>query len=306
MAVIGCSISCQVLAVVFIYVVLKKYNWNPERLEHKEGSSRWSLFHPRVMKDSFMVVVRKRAGDLRLYIWTLIAITVVTFGPFFAEFDIAYNYVRTRYQWQVPEYSVYSTISSSVALIGQVIIIPIFAKLKIRNSVILMIIISSMITRNIIKALAAESWMYYLAAMVDMIGSYSFSVIRAMMASCVPKEDIGRIFAMSSSLDNAIPILITQLYAWIWQETGGIYPGTVFFVSAFIVSIGFLMALFIHLRTKGQTLAEIYDDLHPELKKNNETKTGEDGKKQDDVEKEVYLSKYDTIGTTNSHVTTQF
>ena len=40
--------------------------------------------------------------------------------PFFGEMNISYIYVRTRYEWEVEEYSTYNSIVSSAGILGKV------------------------------------------------------------------------------------------------------------------------------------------------------------------------------------------
>ena len=50
--------------------------------------------------------------------FALIALTTFLILPFAAEHAISYNYVRTRYEWEVMEYSNYRSIVSAVGLAG--------------------------------------------------------------------------------------------------------------------------------------------------------------------------------------------
>jgi hypothetical protein len=55
------------------------------------------------------------------------------------------------------------------------------------------------------------------AACVDLVGSYSMSLIRAMLTCCVPLSEFGKIFSVLSALDNLLPIGLTQAYATVWK-----------------------------------------------------------------------------------------
>ena len=47
-----------------------------------------------------------------------------TIMPFIGEGTVAYNYVRTRYEWDYEEYSEYSSITNTISIAGQAILIP--------------------------------------------------------------------------------------------------------------------------------------------------------------------------------------
>ena len=83
-------------------------------LQKKRGT-----FSPLLIKDSFVATFKWRYGPNRKYILILMAITLFTILPFAAEHSIAYNYVRTRYEWQVEEYSTYRSIVSAASIVGK-------------------------------------------------------------------------------------------------------------------------------------------------------------------------------------------
>ena len=82
-------------------------------LQKKRGA-----FSPLLIKDSFVSLFKWRQGKNRSYMFALIALITFLILPFAAEHAISYNYVRTRYEWEVMEYSNYRSIVSSVGLAG--------------------------------------------------------------------------------------------------------------------------------------------------------------------------------------------
>ena len=55
------------------------------------------------------------------------------------------------------------------------------------------------------------------AAVVDMVGSYTFSLVRAMLTCCVPLNEFGKIYSVIAALDNLLPIGLSQAYATVWK-----------------------------------------------------------------------------------------
>jgi hypothetical protein len=64
------------------------------------------------------VTFKKRPGKNRRYLFILMAIMVLQIIPFYGEFTIAFLYVRKRFQWEVEEYSQYSSIVSAIGIVG--------------------------------------------------------------------------------------------------------------------------------------------------------------------------------------------
>jgi hypothetical protein len=75
-----------------------------------------------------MVTFKKRPGPNRKYLFILMLIMILQIIPFFGEFTIAFLYVRTRFGWEVAEYSQYSSIVSSVGIVGKMCYITIWFK----------------------------------------------------------------------------------------------------------------------------------------------------------------------------------
>ena len=48
--------------------------------------------------------------------------------PFIGEGTVAYNYVRTRFEWEYEEYSEYSSITNAISIVGQAVLIPLIGK----------------------------------------------------------------------------------------------------------------------------------------------------------------------------------
>ena len=51
-----------------------------------------------------------------------------TIMPFIGEGTVAYNYVRTRFEWEYEEYSEYSSITNAISIVGQAVLIPLIGK----------------------------------------------------------------------------------------------------------------------------------------------------------------------------------
>jgi hypothetical protein len=66
-----------------------------------------------------MVTFKKRPGPNRRYLFILMIMMVIQIIPFYGEATIAFLYVRTRFGWEVDEYSQYSSIVSSIGIVGE-------------------------------------------------------------------------------------------------------------------------------------------------------------------------------------------
>ena len=251
----GTSLALCAVGTVILYFLIKRFNWEPKI--NKDVSKR-SLFNFKHVKEAIMVTFRRRKGPNRMFALLVITIFLFQMAPMFGEITISYLYVQKRYGWEVAEYSKYGTVTAITSLIGQAVLIPLLNLLKIRESTILLFVLLSTLTRHIIKGFAAYGWMYYLAAMVDIIGGYASSMTRAMLALCIPQEELGKIFSFLAFIDGILPFAVAELYAkmWILTEDSSV-PGTVFFVSAGSTAIAVLLTITINILLKGRKMTDL-------------------------------------------------
>ena len=82
-----------------------------------------NLFNWKHVRDAFRVVFKKRTYNRRLYILLSMLIFLLIIAPIYGEVSIRYLYVRTRYGWEVTEYSTYTTFDSALSIVGKFLII---------------------------------------------------------------------------------------------------------------------------------------------------------------------------------------
>lgn len=176
------SLCGTALGAAFLFWRIRSFKWNPPK---KEGAIRtisksaFSLSH---ISDCINTTFKKREGPNRKYILICMVMILMNVFVYIGEMVMDYNYVRTRYGWQVAEYSVYSSVISGASLIGtysvaynitvlyynlpfhvgQAIVIPFVAYMKISESLVMIFLYVSFISRYVIKGFAEYSWMYYL------------------------------------------------------------------------------------------------------------------------------------------------
>jgi MFS family permease len=138
--VIGSTLVGRILAAASLVIRLEMFKWRPAAavVKHDDSSdtsavaaadgaqakkhSALSLVH---IKDSLMTVARRRPDGKRSLLWIYLTIMLVVVLPSFGESTIGYNYVRTRFGWDMVQYSEYRTITEMIDLAGQAVTIPV-------------------------------------------------------------------------------------------------------------------------------------------------------------------------------------
>ena len=155
------QIVIMAVATLVLYYMVRKFKWNPQSSQVEKAKKRnlLSLYH---VKDSLVTFFKPRPGMNRLLLWVLVTMFLLFITPMFGEGVISYLYTYTRYHWEVDQYSTYQTVTNIIRLVGMTVFVPILNKLSVNEAYILIGVFTSSLARNIIKGLAAKSWMYYL------------------------------------------------------------------------------------------------------------------------------------------------
>eukprot|EP00090_Calanus_glacialis_P009730 TRINITY_DN18129_c0_g1_i1.p1 TRINITY_DN18129_c0_g1~~TRINITY_DN18129_c0_g1_i1.p1 ORF type:complete len:508 (-),score=86.66 TRINITY_DN18129_c0_g1_i1:102-1625(-) len=265
LCVFGTSLVGKLMTLIFLVIRLEMFKWNPGKVEETERPTKkrnaLSLSH---IKDSFTTCFKKRENGKRFYLLTYTAVMLTIFLPFFGEHAIGYNYVRTRYNWGMVEYSNYRSICSVIDLIGQGILIPLIGYLNIKDTNIIPLIICTIISRHVIKGLAYVPWLMYLGSGVDLLGRYSFSAARSATSKCVEMHELGKVFALLYSIESLVPMAMTQIYASLWKATSTVpgigetqWVGSCFFLSAILTSIALFLSIMAWFRLGGKDITEL-------------------------------------------------
>ena len=53
--------------------------------------------------------------------------------------------------------------------------------------------------------------------MIDLVGSYASSIMRSMLSCCVAPDELAKVYALLSALDNLLPLGITEGYSLIFE-----------------------------------------------------------------------------------------
>ncbi len=162
-------------------------------------------------------------------------------------------------------------------------LIPAIKNLKLNEILVLSVFVMARFARDLLEAFAEYPWMFYLgkyarlmhcggtrtrlthpcqifsaaAGMLDCCNNLVYSILKAMLAACVPLNEVGQVFSMWSFLDSLLPIGVAQIYNEIWAATQNSMVGAVYIVSAGFTLGAFLIIVFFVVQLRGKSLAEV-------------------------------------------------
>lgn len=102
---------------------------------------------------------------------------------------------------------------------------------------------------------AQEGWVLYVGAAVSSLGPIVAPVLRSMTSKIVPLAERGKVFALLSVFDNAVPLFSGVLYSQIYNNTIHTHPASVFWLTMATQLVVFSSILFVHVTLRGRTLA---------------------------------------------------
>ena len=109
------SLCGTALGAAFLFWRIRSFKWDPPKKEGDQKSA-FSLTH---ISDCIKTTFKKREGPNRKYILICMGMILMNVFVYIGEMVMDYNVVRTRYGWQVAEFSLYSSIISGATLIGE-------------------------------------------------------------------------------------------------------------------------------------------------------------------------------------------
>merc|ERR1719357_39416 len=78
-----------------------------------------------------------------------------------------------------------------------------------------------------------------------------------MIATCVPQEELGKVYALIATAECIVPLGVSQAYASLFKATKNTFPGAVFFVSCYLILATIILVLWITVMLKGRRLSQV-------------------------------------------------
>ncbi|CAD1477687.1 unnamed protein product, partial [Heterotrigona itama] len=207
------------------------------RLKWQTLSQQQSLVGTNLLTDFFdkkhivatvKTMTKSRPNHGKLHLWLLLIIMMLyTFQR--DEKPMSFLYTQLKFNWNVTTFSNFRTFQSTTFVVAMLIGVPIMSKLMgIRDTIIVAIGAISHASGRIIFILAKISELFY----------------------------VGKVFAMLSVCDNAVPLFSGVLYSQLYNATINSAPNSIYWLTfATQISVLFLI-LIIHFSTRTQTHLE--------------------------------------------------
>ncbi|XP_068149237.1 lysosomal proton-coupled steroid conjugate and bile acid symporter SLC46A3 isoform X2 [Drosophila tropicalis] len=250
--------SLLALAIVYTIIALKWQTNDRQRSLRELGlCGFWpDFFDKQHVIDSFNVMIKPRSGHRRGFlIILLVSMIYYTFQR--DEGTYLYFYTLAKFDWDVDLYSTFKTFKSSAYVIAMLLGVPIMNKLfGWRDTTLIFIGTWAHSIARVFFYFAETPKLLYAGAVVCSLGPIVGPMLRAMTSKIVPTSERGKVFALLSVCDNAVPFISAVCYSQIYQATINInYGGLVFLLTIVSQMIVFFLILCIHIKLAGNSLA---------------------------------------------------
>uniref|UniRef100_A0A1A9W3A1 Major facilitator superfamily (MFS) profile domain-containing protein n=1 Tax=Glossina brevipalpis TaxID=37001 RepID=A0A1A9W3A1_9MUSC len=266
------ALNASLLAISIIYTLLVlKWQTTEKQRSLKELNCCGffvEYFDKQHVQDSFRVLTKSRHGHRRCFlIILLISMALYTFQR--DENQYLFLYTTFKFNWGVDVYSAFKTFKSSAYVIAMLIAVPIMNKLfDCRDTTIVFIGAWAHAIARLFFYFATTGTLFYVGAVICSLGPIVGPMIRAMTSKIVPQSERGKVFALLSVCDNAVPFISGVCYSQVYRATlneDGKGGGGVFLLTIATQLTVFFLIFCIHITLGKQPMAV------PETPDNEET-----------------------------------
>ncbi|XP_036148913.1 proton-coupled folate transporter [Monomorium pharaonis] len=229
------------LAIVYSLVWLK---WQTSPRQQPLSGANWLLdfFDRRHVVTTMRTLVKSRRNHGKLHLWLLLlAMCLYTFQR--DEKPKSQMYTSLIFNWNVTDFSNFKTFQSTLFVLAMLIGVPIMSKLiGMKDTFIVAVGAIAHAAGRIVFILANRPELFYVGAAVAALGPVVAPILRSMTSKLVPVEERGKVFAMLSVCDNAVPLLSGTLYSQLYNATIKTAPNSFYWLT-FATQIAVLLLI---------------------------------------------------------------
>lgn len=222
------------------------------------------LFRINHLSDMLEAALRRRAESYRCILWLLfISMSLVMF-QMEGSSTVFFLFVREKFGWTVHDYAIYDSMSILVQVVATVIGIYGLKKLcRVSDPMIAVIAACGLVLDGVTKSVAQVPADLYLgeyftvyfwffafyrtfdifcisAIILSLFKSILSPMTRSVMASVVANDEVGKLFALVTSLESLTPMVASPLYSRLYKATITTQPNAFNILSG---SLGLLVTL---------------------------------------------------------------
>lgn len=246
------TINASLLALAVLYSLIRlKWQTLPQQQPLSGTNLLVDFFDKKHVVATMKTLTRQRPKYGKLHLWLLLTIMMLyTFQR--DEKPMSFLYTQLIFKWDVEKFSNFRTFQSTTFVLAMLIGVPVMSKLMgIKDTIIVAIGAISHAAGRVLFALATVSELFYAGAAVAALGPIVAPVLRSMTSKLVPDEERGKVFAMLSVCDNAVPLFSGILYSQLYNATINTAPSSIYWLTFTTQILVLFLTLVIHFSTSN-------------------------------------------------------
>lgn len=210
-----------------------------------------TFFRAENLKDSLMVLIKKREFNLRRSVCALLFILLLHQTCRTGLTDVTLLYTELPpLSWPTSWFGYLAAADNAAMGIVLLIILPILSNvLKVPDSVISMLGLGCASIRFIILTWSKHTWMVWVAVSVGSFGGLINSPARSLLSKLVHEDEVGKIFSVLGS-GETIAKFLALIFTALYGTTLDIFPGMTFLIASALYTIMSFLLLFVHIDTR--------------------------------------------------------
>ncbi|XP_050443837.1 solute carrier family 46 member 3-like [Adelges cooleyi] len=267
------SILC-IISIYFAYTFVE--DKNPVINSKENKGTYWSrikfFFDLKHIIEAFRVSFKKEKNHRRLKVIVLTILITTIMGPLQGEKGVSYLFTRIKFNWTEMEFSIFSTFSMVINLIGTSLVLGVVIKKYGADDALVGIVASiGKFVSQIVFALAGSEVVYYFAAAINFLQGPAIISQKSIVNKIIPAEELGQVTAVTSIGENLVPVFCGPLYSAIYEATVDYFPGAYFLLTASITLITIVNYAILYVLHRQEIRAGIhgeYTDPNPDEQSN--------------------------------------
>jgi MFS transporter, PCFT/HCP family, solute carrier family 46 (folate transporter), member 1 len=209
------------------------------------------LFSPRHFIEMLTTCFKRRSFMERRILLSLIAMIVIIVLTDIGSSSVAYLFERQRFGWNLQQHNFYESFSIVISILGYLIGFSVLKKcFKLSDMALVFIGIISGIIQAFLKTFAFEGWQMYV---ISCIGSFNIllgPLFRTLISLTVPANEIGKVFAITTSFEALTSLIASPLYTIVYSKTLTFMPGAFFLITAIYYFVTLMLSIFVKIAQK--------------------------------------------------------
>lgn len=211
----------------------------------------FSLSH---IVDAFKVTFKKEKNNRRMKVIALTFLITGIMGPLQGDKGVAYLFTRVKFNWNEVQFSVYSTTTMCINLVGTFFVLGVVVrKFGVDDALIGTVATTGKLISQFVFASASSATVFYLGSLVNCLQGPAIISMKSIINKIIPAEELGQVSAVTGIGENVIPILCGPLYSYVYESTVDYFPGAYFLVTAAITVPTIFLYLWLYVQHRKET-----------------------------------------------------